>query len=371
MNSPSGPDSYGDLTRADEAERAGVDVRAMAAHLTARFVENGVPLDDVQATMETVEQWEGWCAAWEATADANAERARQAAADGAEETAAELHLIAALEYHFGKFLFVHQPETLTAAEKKAVTSYLEAAPALPWPGQRMVVPFDGLELACILRQPDGRTGPVPAVIVVPGLDATKEEMHRLSEVFLRRGMATLAVDGPGQGELDLTSALRPDWEHVATALVDALADHPGVDPERIGAVGVSLGGYFVCRAAGSEPRLRAVACIGGCYDFGESWSTLAPLSRQAFAVRSGAADPEDRARSFTLRGRKAGTGGPVLVVHGARDRLFVPEQAEAIHRHFGQRSQLIMEARGNHVLHNLAYRVRPAVADWVGTALGR
>lgn len=352
---------------------AGLDVRAMAAHLTARFVENGVPLDDVQATVETLDRWEDWCAAWERTADANADRAQHAAAVGALQSAAELNLVAALEYHFGKFLFVHDPEALAKMEKRAVACYQDAVPVLPWPGRRVVVPFEDLELPGILRLPDSAAGPAPAVIVVPGLDATKEEMHRFCDVFLRRGIATFAVDGPGQGELDLSSVLRPDWEQVATAIVDVVGACPEVDAARIGAVGVSLGGYFVCRAATSERRLQAVACIGGCFDFGGSWSTLSLLSRQAFAVRSGAAaanaDAEERARSFTLDGAEPLGGAPILVVHGARDGLFLPEQAEAIHRHFGERSQLVMEPRGNHVLHNLAYRVRPAVADWIGDAL--
>ena len=47
------------------------------------------------------------------------------------------------------------------------------------------------------------------------------------------------------------------------ALLDALAGRDDVDLERIGAAGVSLGGYYAPRAAAFEPRIKAVAAISG------------------------------------------------------------------------------------------------------------
>lgn len=348
------------------------DVRTFAAHLTARFVENGVPADDLNATVERIGHWSQWCAEWERSAADNLRRADAAQEAGATLTAAELRLVAALEYHFGKFLFVHDQEALSRATASTAVTYRRASEHLPWPGRPLPVMFEGRELAGVLRLPDRPAGQVPAVIVVPGLDATKEEMHRFTEVFLRRGMATFTFDGPGQGETEQLMPLRPDWEKVAAAALDTLAARPEVNQDKIAAVGVSLGGYFVARAAAAEPRLSAVACVGGCFSLAESWPSLAPLSRAAFRARAGADDEEHARRlagAFSLEGIRPEGGAPVLVIHGARDRLFEPSQAAAVARLFGRRAALVIEERGNHVLHNLAYRVRPAIADWVAAQL--
>ncbi len=45
-----------------------------------------------------------------------------------------------------------------------------------------------------------------------------------------------------------------------------LAAHPAVDPDRIAAVGVCLGGGYAVRAAASDPRIRAAVGIAGAYN---------------------------------------------------------------------------------------------------------
>jgi 2,6-dihydroxypseudooxynicotine hydrolase len=356
-----------------------LDPAVLAQHWFARMTENGVPVQDLRDTAARTGTWRQWCSEWEKTADARMNEADAAERSGATLTAAELRLIAALEYHFGKFLFVHDRAAHQAVHDKTVAAYRRAMTALPWPGEAVDVAYDGARLRGILRRP-AIPGPAPVVIVVPGLDATKEEMHRLQEVFLRRGMATYSPDGPGQGEAEFTSALIPDWERVATATVDTLQDVDGLDPDRIALIGVSLGGYFAGRAAAREPRLKAAASIGGCYSMGEAWPNLSYLTRQAFAVRSGASEPREGfadeparelAGTFTLAVAPPEHDTPFLVLHGGNDRLFDERQADRIAAHFGDRAELVVEPAGNHVLHNLAYRARPRVADWISARLGR
>ena len=40
------------------------------------------------------------------------------------------------------------------------------------------------------------------MIMIPGLDSTKEELRSTEDLFLERGIATFSVDGPGQGEAE-------------------------------------------------------------------------------------------------------------------------------------------------------------------------
>src|SRR5436190_1516275 len=116
------------------------------------------------------------------------------------------------------------------------------------PGTRLEIPFGGGTLAAVLRRPPG-PGPHPAVVLIPGLDSAKEEFGPVERVFLDRGLATLSVDGPGQGEAEYRLTIRPDWEVPGAAILDALAAQPGIDPGRIGLWGVSLGGYYAPRVA--------------------------------------------------------------------------------------------------------------------------
>ena len=344
------------------------DAVTHASHLTQRFVSNGVPLDDLNTIKDELGDWQTWYATWARVADGHLRNAAAAECAGATLTAAELRLIASLEYHFGKFLFVHDTDVLRAGTEKSAQAYREAIEHLPWPGRIIGVEHAGGTLPGVFRAPKRVDAPWPTIILVPGLDASKEELHLFSEVFLRRGMATFVVDGPGQGESEFAHHLTPAWEDVAASIVATLATVDGVDTDRVAVVGVSLGGYYAARAAARTPGLRAGVSLGGCYSMAESWPNLSFLSRQAFQVRTGAADEAAalaNAEPFGLASCPPERDIPFLVVHGERDRLFDLDQARKLVAHFGERGELVLEPEGNHVLHNLGYRIRPQAADWV------
>ena len=52
----------------------------------------------------------------------------------------------------------------------------------------------------------------------------------------------------------------PDWENVITPVVDYLYTRPDVIGSRIAAMGISLGGCQIPRAATTEKRLGAIIC---------------------------------------------------------------------------------------------------------------
>jgi dipeptidyl aminopeptidase/acylaminoacyl peptidase len=130
-------------------------------------------------------------------------------------------------------------------------------PYLDPPGERIEIAFDGAKLYGILRLPKGQA-PHTAVILVPGLDSTKEEFRSTEALFLERGIATFSVDGPGQGEAEYAFALRADWEVPERAIVDALILRDEIDAARIAVRGVSLGGYYVPRFASGDDRIERV-----------------------------------------------------------------------------------------------------------------
>jgi dipeptidyl aminopeptidase/acylaminoacyl peptidase len=205
------------------------------------------------------------------------------------------------------------------------------------------------------------------VLMVPGLDSSKEELFAMENDFLRRGMATLSVDGPGQSENAPRFPIRPEWASVIGAILDGLRDRKDVDRDRVGLMGISMGGIYGPRAAAHEKRLRAVIALAGPYDLSECWAALNPLTRGGYVFYTKSRDEAEafeKAKTLTLRGVLDKVTCPLLVVHGAKDRLFPPEQAERIARE-APKATLLMYPDGNHVCNNIPYKYRPAMADWM------
>jgi pimeloyl-ACP methyl ester carboxylesterase len=340
-------------------------VRAAVDHWAPRFVQAGVDWNDFARTTASVERWEDWLGAWCETAERHEALAREAEAAGRIVTAGEAWLRAAVCFHFGKFVWVLDEERSRAAAGRAVAALREAHRLLDPGAKRVEAPLDGAVVIANLRRPRGASRP-PLVVLVPGLDSTKEEFFLLENLFHARGMATVSLDGPGQGECALP--LRHDYEAGVTAILDAVA----ADFGPVGALGVSLGGYYAPRAAAFEPRIRAVAGISGPFCFGELWDELPELTRETFAHKSRAADGEDarrRALALDLDGVLDHLDAPALFVTGRLDRLIPWEQTQRA-AEAAPRGEFVLFEDGNHVCANVPYKARPLVADWLRERLG-
>jgi 2,6-dihydroxypseudooxynicotine hydrolase len=185
-------------------------------------------------------------------------------------------------------------------------------------------------------------------------------------------MATLSLDGPGQGETGFTLDIRPDYEVAVAAVLDAVSRRSELDLGRIAAAGVSLGGYYAARSAAFEPRLKAVAGVSGPYDMAAAWDAMPSLTRETFTHHSGAADePEarSRARQLSLAGIAELIEQPCLVVTGKRDRVVPWEQTKRI-ADDAPHGEWVLYEDGTHVCNNIPFKYRPLVADWIRDRLG-
>ncbi|MCL6564253.1 MAG: alpha/beta hydrolase, partial [Firmicutes bacterium] len=203
------------------------------------------------------------------------------------------------------------------------------------------VPYlEGKELPALFV-PAAGPPPWPTAIFVDGFDITKEIIYlrRIREAS-RRGIALLIVDTPGVGESLRLLGLpaRPDTEVPVKACVDYLLSRPDVNPDQIGIIGISLGGYYAPRAAAFESRLKLCVAWGGMYDAGAvfrrlyqgSSTNLSAPPNQLLWV-SGASNLDEAWKvmdQMTLEGVIERIQCPLLVVHGGADHLVPLSYAE-------------------------------------------
>lgn len=347
-------------------------VEAAIAHWAPRFIANGVPLADFQEVTASVERWEDWCRAWSDRAAVHEAIGEEALKSGYGLSAAEHFTRAAVCYHFAKFVFVHDVEQMRAAHAKAVECRRKALPHLDPPGERVAIPYEGTHLYGILRKPRGVAKP-PIVVMCMGLDSAKEEMDAYESIFLARGMATLAFDGPGQGEAEYELRIRGDYEVAVKSVVDFVETRKDVDATRIGLWGVSLGGYYAPRAAAFEKRVKACIALSGPYDWADDWPHFNELTREAFRVRAKCATQQaalDYGANLTLKGVASNITCPLFIVAGKLDRIVPWQDAEKLAREARGPVELLLIEDGNHVANNRGYRYRTQSADWMARQLG-
>jgi dienelactone hydrolase len=357
-----------DNTRKSEDERVAIALRAWAP----RFVASGVPLTDFQEVVAGIPSWDGWCAAWCARAAIHEELGRSALAGGCNLSAGEHLTRAALCYHFGKFMFVNDMAQMKAAHAKTVECRILALPWLRPPGERVAIPYFDHTLYGILRRPPGAVRP-PVAILCAGLDSTKEEFDVYENVYLARGMATLAFDGPGQGEAEYEIPIRGDFEVPVKAVVDFIATRADLDADRIGIIGVSLGGYYAPRAAAFEKRIKACVSLSGPFSWLETFDKRNELSREAFRARSHSKTLEEArevAKTLTLEGVARNITCPLYVVGGELDHLTPPHNAQRIAAEASGPTVLNIVKGGNHVVNNRRYMYQTQTADWLAAQLG-
>jgi 2,6-dihydroxypseudooxynicotine hydrolase len=335
-----------------------------------RFVNNGIDMVDYGWTVQGLERWEQWYGAWMGLGRKHEELAREAAAKQRAQTAGEAYYRAAIAYHFAVFCWVDNLEELRAGARKRVECYGKALPCLDPAGERVEFPLEHVRLPAYLRKPRGVARP-PVVLFISGLDSAKEEHATFEQHFLRRGVATLTLDGPGQGEVWPHMKMRVDFEVTAGAAIDYLLSRDDVDGRRVGICGVSLGGYLAPRCAAFEPRLKAVASCGGLHSLEDR-----PLAND-FHLRRwmhiwGAKDHDDlrqKTRGATLAGAAKNIRVPLLVVHGEQDNLIPPSDPYRTYEQASGEKQWVCYPEGNHVCNNIVYKYRPLVADFMAEHL--
>ncbi|MFC5831367.1 alpha/beta hydrolase, partial [Nonomuraea insulae] len=239
--------------------------------------------------------------------------------------------------------------------------------------------------------PEG-VGPWPGLVFTGPFTGVRDQVTGLYAARLaERGYATLAFDHRNWGESGGSPRHHEDPQgklHDLRAAVSFLRSRPEVDPERIGAVGICLGGGYALKFAAFDPRVRVFAGIAGAYNnpYAGRGVDLAPyvevLERReleylpAVAERGEAAMPGDEPYAYygsdrgatplwsnevtrvsllelltldNMMGSDFLSPKPALIVHGIVDRFCTPEGAEEVFRRLDQPKKIVWVDAKQHI----------------------
>jgi dipeptidyl aminopeptidase/acylaminoacyl peptidase len=198
---------------------------------------------------------------------------------------------------------------------------------------------DGKRLPAWFHLPPRYAGEgIPVVISVPGMDSFKEiGVSMYGDRWLERGMAVLAIDGPGQYEAPLLGIFfsMAAWQAAGKACCDWLASRAEVDAQKIGISGNSFGSFFSTIAAAHEPRLRAVAVSAVCHEpgFHTIFEEASPTFKMRFMFMSGFTDEakfDEFRKGMTWEGHAERVRVPYLCMAGEHDELSPLEHTERL-----------------------------------------
>jgi dipeptidyl aminopeptidase/acylaminoacyl peptidase len=332
-----------------------------------------------------------WFEQWSAMARKVTTLGDEAAAKGHKTTAAGAYLRAAVYYEVGERLLQPRTEESQKAYATAVDLFKKGMGQIAAVSIEAVeIPFEGGKSlpGYFVRSRDAGNAPLPTVVFFDGLDITKElqYFHGVPELA-RRGLATLIVDIPGTGESIRFRGMpaRYDTNVVGTAVVDYLETRSDVDKERIGVMGISLGGYYSPRAAAFEPRFKACVSWGAIWDYYAVWkrrvdkafqgSLSVPGDHIMWVLGVSSLDAAlEKLRDWRLAGVAEKVKCPYLVTHGERDAQIPIEDAKALFDAIGASDKTMKvftveeggfeHCQGDNVTLGITY-----IADWFSDKL--
>jgi cephalosporin-C deacetylase-like acetyl esterase len=257
---------------------------------------------------------------------------------------------ASLAYGFAQYTIQEDGDPLKAKlHSKCQKCYAKVIQYASTPIEKVEIPFsdepayNGNSFPGVLHLPEG-DGPFPCVIFIEGTDMHKEMIPNPEDnIFTKRGMACLSIDGPGQGE-SLLRMLKvhvetQNYERAVGAAIDYLSTRPEIDSKKIGVFGVSTGSYWAATAALWEARHenRIKACVGLMAQWEPSFVKEMEYQQINFKTNymymAGLDDENEFDRLAPLHNLKSVISEircPILMCQGEFDELCSPEQVEEI-----------------------------------------
>lgn len=317
---------------------------------------------------------ESYYAEFQRVAGKNQALAEQFEREGRKVTAHEFYLRAA---NFYRGVVVYMAETdprMLPAYRNLEAMFNKAWSLVPPPFEQVQIPYEGHTLDAHFypaRTPPGRK--MPVVYSYGGADGILLGGETAGGEYRARGMAYLAVDGPGQGGTLRVKKLYapPDSERVAKAVVDYLVSRLDVDANRIAIHGSSMAGYNAPRCVTAEKRLKACAVWSGAFSLREDIFDYYPPIQDRLRWLVGARDlveARKKIAEFTLQGRARQIECPLFVGYSLADRIMDPRGALRLYNEAtNAKERVVQDGVGHGGRH---FELRTIIVDWLAKQLG-
>ena len=320
-----------------------------------------VAMDEIDRIAETLKGRQGepgaWQEVWCAMAAQIEKTADVEAARGHNRTAGNYYLRAGNYYYTGE-RFIPPGEVKIAVGRNAYRCFREGLTRRHAEIDFVEVPYEGTTLPALFMKAPGVSLRAPTVVIFNGMDNCKEMSIIFAGLeFAKRGMHTLAIDGPGQGETLRFRGIhsRYDYEVPGKAAYDYVAQRTDVDPARVVIMGYSFGGYYSARIAAFEKRYAAAVAMTALHWDLAAWQQRIKEKAQAegnkvaqsnfqFQWVVGAADADggiEMAKCFRLQEVAHQITMPFLVTHGANDRVVPAENAQKLYDAVGSQRKTL------------------------------
>ncbi len=321
--------------------------------------------------------------AFEAVARRREAKAVAAEADDRKITARDNYFMAAVHWGAAQWPYDQNDETNIEYNNKKRECYAKYAALADHHVEAVWVPFKDKAIPAWLHLPPGyKGGRLPVVISVPGMDSYKEiQVALYGDRYLNRGMAVLAIDGPGQYEAPMIGVYftMENWMAAGKVLCDWIAARPELDAERIGVSGTSFGSLFGTVLTANEPRVKACAVMSVCHEPGGEtiFQEASPTFKKRFMYMSGITDEaafDEFRKKITWEGHAEKIRVPYLCVAGEAEELSPLEHSERLMKVLKGPKQMVVYQESRHSVGNVpAANLGPfpaiLVADWLADRL--
>lgn len=317
---------------------------------------------------------ESYYAEHQRMAERNETLAQKFEKEGLKVTASEFYLRAA-GFWRGTVNFMNDMDPrMLPAYRKLEETYNKAYTLVPPPWQAVQIPYEGKMLDghfYAARTPQGQKGPV--VFNYLGADAflLGAATDNGAAPYRARGISYLVVDGPGHGgSLRLKDLhMPPDTERYTKVVVDYLVSRTDVDPNRIGMVGQSMGGYSAPRSCTAEKRVKAVAAASCCYSLRDHIFDYYPPIQHRLRWIVGAKtlqEAREKLADYTIEGKAKQIECAMLIGYGLDDRVMDPRGALKLYENATNAKREMIGGMG-HGPRGL--EIRNYIPDWFGKQL--
>ncbi len=334
-----------------------------------RLTAYGVADADAKELRGRVAQGETWLAVAQDLARTCLIPPEAAAAPSSPCTTANRLYRASALYRMSQMMFLADNDERLSILAESVRLYSEAS-EISGDREPVSIQTDGGPLAGWLHFA-ASTPVVGSAIVIGGVEGWAMDFGPLGTALARRGIATLLLDGPGQGQSRLAHGhyLTLDWADAYRQAIDYLDTRFEGLP--VGFVGNSMGGTVATLVAALDHRIRACVNNGG-----SMYPTRAQANPSFFKkmiTHCGEVSHEKAVEIWgTISPLSSGhsVDCPYLVVQGGKDPLVAMAEAEQV-LDWAQTADktMVVFSDGNHCIYNHEDDKRDLIADWVSSRL--